>query len=54
MESLFGLQPGEVPEFQVEFLQRGWNTLGTYLVPNNMAVVNEFYTNGRTHHDQDP
>jgi len=49
-----GLLPGEVPEFIEEFLRKGWNNLGLYPAPTNIAIVKELYVNAKQIHDEDP
>ncbi|WVY97433.1 hypothetical protein V8G54_029584 [Vigna mungo] len=45
MERTVTLKLGEVPDSKEEISRRGWNRLGTYLAPANVAVEREFYAN---------
>jgi len=54
MEKPLGLLPREVPEFLEEYLRKGWNNLGLYPAPANIAIVKEFYANAKKIHDEEP
>jgi len=54
MEKPQGLLLGEVLEFLEEFFRIGWNNLGLYPAPTNIAIVKEFYANAKQIHEEDP
>ncbi|QCD90293.1 hypothetical protein DEO72_LG4g1248 [Vigna unguiculata] len=40
-------KPGEVNEFQLELIRRGWERLGSYPSTFSVTLVKEFYTNAK-------
>ena len=41
------LKPGEVNEFQLELIRRGWERLGSYPSTFSVTLVKEFYANAK-------
>ncbi|QCD84055.1 hypothetical protein DEO72_LG2g4405 [Vigna unguiculata] len=41
------LKPGEVNEFQLELMRRGWERLGSYPSTYSVTLVKEFYANAK-------
>ena len=41
------MKPGEVNEFQLEFIRRGWERLGSYPSTFSVTLVKEFYVNAK-------
>ncbi|QCE00631.1 hypothetical protein DEO72_LG7g1921 [Vigna unguiculata] len=41
------LKPGEVNEFQLELIRRGWERLGSYPSTFSVTLVKEFYSNAK-------
>jgi len=41
------LKPGEVNEFQLELIRRGWERLGSYPSTFSVTLVKEYYANAK-------